>query len=146
MVRQGSTLTAAHLSLGQQRIASRQLSLGSLSCLIGQLQFNKCFLSLIDLHFPKSNPLQKIFNQNTIIKILRYSRKSNDKTITSNHNKSELNKHKQTDVNKNNNNVIIQCNFWNPKACPMDRISKRDIHTNCQGNIYLTYNVAQHFN
>ena len=24
----------------------------------------------------------------------------------------------------------------------MDRISNRDIHTNCQGNIYLTYNIS----
>ena len=26
----------------------------------------KCFLSLIDMHFPKSNPLHKIFNRNTL--------------------------------------------------------------------------------
>ena len=26
----------------------------------------KCFLSLIDKHFPKSNPLHKIFNRNTL--------------------------------------------------------------------------------
>ena len=42
----------------------------------------KCFLSLIDQHFPKSNPLHKIFNRNTLK--LSYSCMSNVKTIISN--------------------------------------------------------------
>ena len=39
----------------------------------------KCFLSLIDKHFPKSNPLHKIFNRNTLK--LSYSCMGNIKTI-----------------------------------------------------------------
>ena len=99
MVRQESTLTAARLH------GATKNCIQATKFRIGQLQFNKCFLSLIDLHFPKSNPLHKILNKNTI-KILSYSCKSKAKTIISNHNKSELNKCKQTDVNKNN-----YCNF-----------------------------------
>ena len=41
----------------------------------------KCFLALIDQHFPKSNPLHKIFNRNTLK--LSYSCMSNVKTIIS---------------------------------------------------------------
>ena len=31
-----------------------------------ETRVGKCFLSLIDQHFPKSNPLHKIFNRNTL--------------------------------------------------------------------------------
>ena len=48
------------------------------------------FLSLINQHLPKSNPLYKIFNRNTLK--LRYSCMSNVKTIISNHDKAEINK------------------------------------------------------
>ena len=70
----------------------------------------KCFLSLIDQHFPKSNPLQKIFNRNTLK--LSYSCMSNVKTIISNHNKAQINKSDPT----NDSN----CNCWNSSTCPMD--------------------------
>ena len=50
----------------------------------------KCFLSLIDKHFPKSNPLHKIFNRNTLK--LSYSCMGNIKTIISNHNKAVISK------------------------------------------------------
>ena len=43
----------------------------------------RSFLSLIDHHFPKSNPLHKIFNRNTLK--LSYSCISNIKTTISNH-------------------------------------------------------------
>ena len=76
-----------------------------------ETNIGKRFLSLIDLHFPKSNPLHKIFNRNTIK--LSYSCMPNVRTIISNHNKSELNKPEQTDFIKN-------CNCWNSKACPMN--------------------------
>ena len=42
----------------------------------------KCFLSLIDHHFPKSNPVQKIFNRNTLK--LSYTCTSNIETIITN--------------------------------------------------------------
>ena len=76
-----------------------------------ETNIGKRFLSLIDVHFPKSNPLHKIFNRNTIK--LSYSCMPSVRTIISNHNKLELNKPEQTDVIKN-------CNCWNSKACPMD--------------------------
>ena len=50
----------------------------------------KCFLSLIDMHFPKSNPLHKIFNRYTLK--LSYSCMGNIKTIISNHNKAVISK------------------------------------------------------
>ena len=70
----------------------------------------KCFLSLIDQHFPKSNPLNKIFNRNTLK--LSYSCMSNVKTIISNHNKAQINKSDPT------NDSI--CNCRNSSTCPMD--------------------------
>ena len=70
----------------------------------------KCFLSLIDQHFPKSNPLHKIFNRNTLK--LSYSCMNNIKTIISNHNKAQINKSDPT----NDRN----CNCRNSRTCPMD--------------------------
>ena len=72
----------------------------------------KCFLSLIDKHFPKSNPLNKIFNRNKIK--LSYSCMGNVRTIISNHNKAEINKSVRTNDQKKN------CNCRNPNSCPMD--------------------------
>ena len=70
----------------------------------------KCFLSLIDQHFPRSNPLHKIFNRNMLK--LSYSCMSNVKTIISNHNKAQINKSDPT----NDSN----CNCQNSSTCPMD--------------------------
>ena len=72
----------------------------------------KCFLSLIDKHFPKSNPLHKIFNRNTIK--LSYSCMGNVRTIISNHNKAEINKSVRTNDQKK------KCNCRNLNSCPMD--------------------------
>ena len=72
----------------------------------------KCFLSLIDKNFPKSNPLHKIFNRNTLK--LSYSCMGNIKTIISNHNKAEINKATRTNDQKKN------CNCRKPNLCPMD--------------------------
>ena len=72
----------------------------------------KCFLFLIDQHFPKSNPLHNIFNQNTIK--LSYSCMSNVKSIISSHNKSVIRKSTNSDKDKKN------CNCRKPEKCPMD--------------------------
>ena len=48
----------------------------------------KCFLTLIDKHFPKSNPLHKMLNRNTLK--LSYSCMNNVKAIISNHNKAVI--------------------------------------------------------
>ena len=73
----------------------------------------KCFLSLIDMHFPKSNPLHKIFNRNTLK--LSYSCMGNIKTIISNHNKAVISKPTRT-----NNQTKKSCNCRKPNECPMD--------------------------
>ena len=73
----------------------------------------KRFLSLIDHHFPKSNPLHKIFNRNTLK--LSYSCMSNIKTTISSHNKAEISKSsKPPEEGKSN------CNCRNKHSCPMD--------------------------
>ena len=69
----------------------------------------KCFLSLIDQHFPNSHSLHKTFNTNTLK--LTYSCMTNIKTIISNHNKAEINKSDPT----NDSN----CNCRNSSMCPM---------------------------
>ena len=73
----------------------------------------KCFLSLIDKHFPKSNPLHKIFNRNTLR--LSCSCMGNIKTIISNHNKAVISKSTRT-----NNQTKQSCNCRKPNECPMD--------------------------
>ena len=72
----------------------------------------KCFLSLIDQHFPKSNPLHKIFNRNTLK--LSYSCMNNVKSIISSHNKTVISKSTNSDKEKKN------CNCRKPETCPMD--------------------------
>ena len=73
----------------------------------------KCFLSLIDKHFPKSNPLHKIFNRNTLK--LSYSCMGNIKTIISNHNKAVISKSTRT-----YNQTKKSYNSRKPNKCPMD--------------------------
>ena len=74
----------------------------------------KCFLSLIDQHFPKSHPLHKIFNRNTLK--LSYSCMTNVKTIISNHNKAQINISDPTNDTTDDSN----CNCRNSSTCPMD--------------------------
>ena len=72
----------------------------------------KHFLSLINHHFPKSNPLHKIFNRNTLK--LSYSCMSNIKTIISNHNKGEISK-----SSKPPEEAKINCKCRNKNSCHM---------------------------
>ena len=62
----------------------------------------KCFLSLVDQHFPKCNSLHKIFNRNTIT--LSNSCMNNVKSIISSHNKSVIRKSTNSDKDKKNCN------------------------------------------
>ena len=79
-----------------------------------ETKVGKYFLSLVDQHFPKSNPLHKIFNRNTLK--LSYSCMSNVKTVISNHNKAELsNESKPSDETKK------VCNCRNKNTCPLDQ-------------------------
>ena len=78
-----------------------------------ETKVGKCFLHLIDQHFPKSNPLHKVFNRNTVK--LSYSCMNNVKSIISNHNKAQINKPpKQSDQADNS------CNCRNKNACPLE--------------------------
>ena len=79
-----------------------------------ETKVGKCFLPLIDQHFPKTNPLHKIFNRNTLK--LSYSCMSNFKTVISNHNKVELN----NDL-KSSDETKKLCNCRNKNSCPLDR-------------------------
>ena len=72
----------------------------------------KCFLTLVDQHFPKTHPLHKIFNRNTLK--LSYSCMSNVKTIITNHNKATIHKSKPIEGKKSN------CKCRNKSKCPMN--------------------------
>ena len=73
-----------------------------------------CFLNLIDRHFPKSNPLQKLFNRHTLK--LSYSCMSNVENIITNHNKAEIKKSKPSSTEANKTN----CNCRKTNTCPMN--------------------------
>ena len=79
-----------------------------------ETKIGKCFLKLIDQHFPKSNPLHKIFNRNTLK--LSYSRMTNVKSISSNQNKAQISK-----SSKQSGEVEINCNCRNKDNCPLER-------------------------
>ncbi|KAL9986499.1 hypothetical protein ACROYT_G000660 [Oculina patagonica] len=78
-----------------------------------ETKVGKCFLQLIDQHFPKSNPLHKIFNRNTLK--LSYSCMSNVKTIISSHNKAQIRKTTNQSEEIDNN-----CNCRKKNSCPLE--------------------------
>ena len=73
----------------------------------------KCFLQLIDKHFPKSNPLHKIFNRNTLK--LSYSCMRNVKTIISSHNKAQMSK-----SSNQSEKIDDNCNCRDKNSCPLE--------------------------
>ena len=77
-----------------------------------ETKVGKCFLSLIDQHFPKASPLHKIFNWNTLK--LSYSCMSNVKSIISSHNKAQISKP------VNPSEEISNCNCRNKNSCPLE--------------------------
>ena len=94
-----------------------------------ETKVGKCFLSLIDQHFPKSNPLHKMFNRNTLK--LSYSCMNNVKSIISSHNKTVISKSTNSDKEKKN------CNCRKPETCPMDG------NCNVEGIIYQAEVTSQ---
>ena len=68
----------------------------------------KLFFKMLKKHFPKANPLSKIFNKNTIK--ISYSCTRNMKSIISSHNKQIL-----TSKNKQ-----VGCNCRVKNSCPLD--------------------------
>ena len=70
----------------------------------------KEFLRLVNKHFTKSHPLQKIFNRNTIK--VSYSCMANMKSIIQGHNSKILNVNEHDERNK-------PCNCRDKKSCPL---------------------------
>ena len=77
------------------------------------------FLKLIDKHFPKTSPLHKIFNRNTIK--VSYSCMNNVKSVISRHNKRVLRQTK-SDESTNDNNIEKLCNCRNVNECPLNNM------------------------
>ncbi|XP_065674119.1 phosphatidylinositol 4-phosphate 5-kinase-like [Hydra vulgaris] len=69
----------------------------------------KCFLKLIDKHFPNNNKLHKIFYMNTVK--VSYSYMPSLKSIINSHNKYIL--YNNTNPNQQN------CNYYNKNLCPL---------------------------
>ena len=78
-----------------------------------ETKVGKCFLQLIDKHFPKSNPLHKIFNRNTLK--LSYSCMRNVKTIISSHNKAQISK-----SSNQSEKIDDNCNCRDKNSCPLE--------------------------
>ena len=78
-----------------------------------ETKVGKCFLQLIDQHFPKSKSLHKIFNCNTVK--LSYSCMNNVKSIISSHNKAQINK-----PSKQSDQIDNSCNCRNKNSCPLE--------------------------
>ena len=71
----------------------------------------RIFLKILDEEFPKSNPLHKLFNRNTVK--ISYSCMPNIKQNIHSHNKSTL------QSRKNTNETPKLCNCRKPSDCPM---------------------------
>ena len=99
-----------------------------------------CFLNLIDRHFPKSNPLQKLFNRHTLK--LSYSCMSNVENIITNHNKAEINKSKPSSTEANKTNCNCRKNKYMPYERKLQRrkhhIPSRYNHTGHKRNLHWT--------
>ena len=75
------------------------------------------FLSLVDKHFPSSNPLHKIFNRNSVK--VSYSCMNNCKSVISKHNIGILSKSKTATAPTANGND--NCNCRNTDNCPLQK-------------------------
>ena len=77
------------------------------------------FLKLIDKHFPKTSPLHKIFNRNTIK--VSYSCMSNVRSVISSHNKRILKETASAKESVKDRNEKL-CNCRNVKECPLNKM------------------------
>ena len=83
-------------------------------CKLVRCNIGKKFLDLVDKHFPKNNPLNKIFNRNTIK--ISYSCSKNMDRIINTHNQKLLNRDiHTTQINKSNCNCKVQ------EKCPLEK-------------------------
>ena len=73
-------------------------------------KIGKCFLNLLDKHFPRNHRFHKIFNRNNVK--VSYSCTKSMKTLITNHNKNILGK--KPSINKSH------CNCRNKEACPLN--------------------------
>ena len=76
------------------------------------------FLKLIDKHFPKTSPLHKIFNRNTIK--VSYGCVNNVKSVISKHSKRVLREAKSTQESTKDKKAL--CNCRNVKECPLNNM------------------------
>ena len=72
-------------------------------------KFGKCFLSLLDIRFPRNHIYSNIFNRNKIK--VSYSCMENIKSVTNNHNMKVLN---------NTAEIEEGCNCRNRNNCPLN--------------------------
>ena len=77
------------------------------------------FLKLIDKHFPKTSPLHKIFNRNTIK--VSYSCMSNVRSVISSHNKRILKETASAKESVKDRNEKL-CNCRNVNECPLNKM------------------------
>ena len=76
------------------------------------------FLSLIDKHFPKENPLHKTINRNTVK--VSYKTVTNMKKIIGGHNAKVLKKEDENKTKSGETEVKKECNCQKKEDCPMD--------------------------
>ena len=74
----------------------------------------KCFLKLLDKHFPKHNKLSKIFNRNTVK--ISYSCMPSMKAVTNRHNKKVL----KSRSNEEDLEPVQKCSCPRNTECPFD--------------------------
>ena len=73
----------------------------------------KKFLGLIDKYFPKSNPLNQVFNRNTVK--ISYSCTRNMKAVIQGHNKKLLSQHRQAETEQ-----YCNCQVSKKDFCPLN--------------------------
>ena len=93
------------LSIGKEKNSG----LPSPFCKLSNINISKYFLTLIDRHFNKDNPLNKIFNHNTLK--MSYSFTNNISKIVYNHDKNLIDKSQRIN--------ILRCNCRNKEDYPM---------------------------
>ena len=105
------------------------------------------FLSLVDKHFPSSNPLHKIFNRNSVK--VSYSCMNNCKIVISKRNIGILSKSKTTTATTANGND--NCNCRNTDNCPLQKncliesvVYKAEVEVFEFLNLLLKYRLCNH--
>ena len=92
-----------------------------LFCKLANIDSGKYFQHLLDKHFNRDNPLNRIFNRNTVK--INYSCTKNVSNILSNHNRKLLNEL----IARDRNPDVASCNYRNKEECLLGgRCNSRD--------------------